>query len=808
MTRAQDRRFLPASPQPARRSVRLALEPLEDRTLPAAFVPHEILVQFAQETTAATRSAMRVWAQSAMQATLAEQIHTEAMEQTGAGVLERWTLPSSLGVLDALRRMPVTTAIEFAEPNWIHTTQDVSNDPYYMTGSRLWGTYSDDLPAAMGPTGTTNAYGSGVEKVWNAGFTGSNNVYVGVIDEGVQWSHPDLINNMWLNSFDPVDGVDNDGNGYVDDTRGWDFDRNNNTVYDGTMDNHGTHVAGTIGAVGGNGIGTAGVNWHVTMIPAKFLGVTGGSSVNAIKAVDYLTDLKTRHGLNIVATNNSWGGGNYSSALEAAITRGANAGILFVAAAGNNNRNNDTSPYFASNYSTLAGAGYEAVISVAALTDTGARATYSNYGATTVDLGAPGSGIWSTVPTDSYASYNGTSMAAPHVTGAIALYASVHPTATAQEIRQAILGSVTPTASLAGKTMTGGRLNIWNALSSASSQATLSINDVSVTEGDSGTKTATFTVTLAGSSSQPVQVNYSTSNGTATVTGNDYVATSGTLIFTPGQTTKTIAVTVKGDTAPEGSETFSVNLASPTNAIITRGTGVGTIIDDDTRELRVNDVSVTEGNNGAATAVFTVSLSSPSAQTVLVTYQTADGTATAASGDYVSRSGFLQFAPGQITQTVAVTVNGDTMDELDETFSVILSNPANAVIADGTGTGTIVSDDVSAPPGVTISDAGFVEPDIGSKTMYFTVTLSKVSTLNVTLNYTTVDGTATTANGDYLKTTGTLVIPAGSLTATIGIKVYGDLRDEQNETFFLQLTSAINATLVDPLAIGTITDDD
>jgi hypothetical protein len=445
---------------------------------------------------------------------------------------------------------------------------------------------------------------------------------------------------------------------------------------------------------------------------------------------------------------------------------------------------------------------------VAALTNTGARASYSNYGATTVDLGAPGSDIWSTVPTNSYASYNGTSMATPHVTGAIALYASVHPGATAQEIRQAILGSTTPTASLAGKTVTGGRLNIWNALSSAPSQPALSINDVSVTEGDSGTKTATFTVTLTGAPSQPVQVNYSTSDGTATVAGNDYVAASGTLVFTAGQTAKTVSVTVNSDTTPESDETFAVNLSSPVNAIIPRGTGVGTITDDDTRELSINDVSVLEGNSGTTAAVFTVSLSAPSAQTIFVDYHTVDGTATAASGDYVSKTGTLQFAPGQTTQTVAITVNGDTVAEPDETFSVILTNPANAVIADGSGTGTILSDDAGAPPGVTISDASMLEPDIGSQTMYFTVTLSAISAQNVTLSYTTLDGTATTADVDYQKTTGTLVIPAGSLTGKIGVRVYGDFRKEQNETFSVQLTSALNATLVDPLAIGTIINDD
>jgi thermitase len=293
---------------------------------------------------------------------------------------------------------------------------------------------------------------------------------VGIIDEGIMASHLDLGVNVFVNPFDPVDGVDNDGNGYVDDVRGWDFDGNNNSTYDGSQDDHGTHVAGTIGASGGNAIGVAGMNWNVTMIPAKFLGRRGGTTANAIKAVDYLTDLKLRHGFNIVATNNSWGGGGFSQGLLDAINRGGNAGILFVAAAGNGGRdgagdNNDTTASYPSNYQcTSNGKAWDCVIAVAAITSTGAKSGFSNYGATTVDLGAPGSAIFSTLPTkqsaSTYGSYSGTSMATPHVTGAAALYASTHPGATAAQIKAAILGATIPTTSLAGRTVTGGRLNV------------------------------------------------------------------------------------------------------------------------------------------------------------------------------------------------------------------------------------------------------------------------------------------------------------------------------------------------------------
>jgi subtilisin family serine protease len=215
-------------------------------------------------------------------------------------------------------------------------------------------------------------------------------------------------------------------------------------------------VAGTIGAVGGNGIGVAGVNWNVKMMNAKFLGATGGTSANAVKAVDYFTNLKTRttNPIPIIATNNSWGGGGYTQSLFDAIQRANAAGILFVAAAGNSGANIDKRLSYPAAYSN------PNVISVASITSTGSLSSFSNYGAKNVDIGAPGSGIWSTLPGNSYGSYNGTSMATPHVTGAVALFKSLFPFATAAEIKTEILSKGTATTSLSGKTVTGKRLSV------------------------------------------------------------------------------------------------------------------------------------------------------------------------------------------------------------------------------------------------------------------------------------------------------------------------------------------------------------
>ncbi len=460
------------------------------------------LVQFAADATAGQKAA----ALASVGGHVMETVRA-GDGQAGDLVVVQASGPPAAAVMAALSS---AQGVAFAEVNARLGVQAIADDAHYADGS-LWGMYGDETPRV-------DAYGSQAGEAWDAGHTGSSTIVVGTVDSGIDYTHADLYLNVWLNqgelpegmAFDDVDddglvtfrdlnqaanssfvrdingngridagdllqdrrwadGVDRDGNGYEDDLIGWDFVNDDNDPYD---DNgHGTHTAGTIGAIGGNGVGVAGVSWNVEIMALKFLANSGaGSLAGAIKALDYYTaasvdDRAHDWASEFVATNNSWGGGGYSGFLLDAIVRAAQQEALFIVAAGNGDSigkggNNDLTASYPSNYSTVSGAGYEAVIAVAALTSAGGLAAYSNYGIQNVDLGAPGSGIWSTVPGGGYASFNGTSMATPHVTGALALYASLHPDYTAEQLRDALLSSTAPTLSLDGKTVTGGRLDI------------------------------------------------------------------------------------------------------------------------------------------------------------------------------------------------------------------------------------------------------------------------------------------------------------------------------------------------------------
>jgi hypothetical protein len=331
--------------------------------------------------------------------------------------------------------------------------------------------------------------------------------------------------------------------------------------------------------------------------------------------------------------------------------------------------------------------------------------------------------------------------------------------------------------------------------------ASLSVSDFSIIEGDVGTRNAQVTVSLSAPSNPPVTVNYSTANGTA-IAGRDYQAVTGTLTFGKGVTSKSILVPIVGDVISEPNETFFVNLKNAKHATIADGQGVGTIVDDDTR-VNISDVTVKEGDSDTTDFTFTVTLTAASGQPVTVDYATADGTATAGS-DYVSASGSLTIPAGQTNGTVTVQVKGDRLSESDETFFVNLSNPINALVADGQGVGTIADNE----PRVNISNPVLLEGDAGTATMSFDVGLQVAYDLPVTVSYATADGTAT-AGEDYVATSGTVTFLPGQTLQSIAVAVNGDRLPEQDETLLVNLTTADSyTTLTTDHGVGLIADNE
>jgi len=356
-------------------------------------------------------------------------------------------LPQRLKVEEAInlyRRLPI---VSYAEPDFIVEALVVPNDPQF--GS-LWG---------LNNTNGTDADIDAPE-AWNT-TTGSSNVVVGVVDTGIDYNHEDLATNIFSNTADcNGNGIDDDGNGFVDDCHGFDFANNDPDPMDDNQ--HGTHVSGTIGAVGNNGIGVAGVNWNVKLMACKFLNAGGsGSTDGAVSCLNYLAMMKDR-GVNIVATNNSWGGGGFSQALYDAIDAHRQRGILFIAAAGNSNLDNDTASFYPANYYL------PNIIAVAATTSTDARASFSNFGRRTVHLGAPGDQILSTTPNNTYGTLSGTSMATPHVTGVAALLKAQDGTRDWRAIRNLILAGGDNKSSLSN-TVTQKRLNAFGSLNCTNS---------------------------------------------------------------------------------------------------------------------------------------------------------------------------------------------------------------------------------------------------------------------------------------------------------------------------------------------------
>jgi subtilisin family serine protease len=348
-------------------------------------------------------------------------------------------------ILEALRKSGI---VKYVEPDYRRHLNAIPDDPLF---DELWGLHNTGQSGGI-PDADIDA-----PEAWDI-RTGAPNVVVGVIDTGVDYNHQDLAANMWVNTGEiPGNGFDDDGNGYIDDIHGIDPCNGDSDPMDDN--NHGTHVSGTIGAVGNNAIGVVGVNWDVWIMALKFLDASGsGWTSDAIECLNYAIMMKSAYGFHVMVTSNSWGSGDFSQALKDAIEVSGNAGMLFIAAAGNDGTNNDITPYYPSSY------GLHNIMAVAATNRNNGLAYFSNYGPTSVDLGAPGHQILSTIPGNHYSTYSGTSMATPHVSGAAALLFAQFPEFDCYDIKETILSTVDPLASLAGMVLSEGRLNLYNAV--------------------------------------------------------------------------------------------------------------------------------------------------------------------------------------------------------------------------------------------------------------------------------------------------------------------------------------------------------
>jgi subtilisin family serine protease len=338
--------------------------------------------------------------------------------------------------------------VEYVELNHHHYLQATPNDPSL---SNQYGLSNESQPSAD----------ISAKSAWSV-TTGSRRVLVGIIDTGIDYMHPDINPNTWVNPGEygkdsrgrdkRSNGVDDDGNGYVDDYKGWDFYSNDNDPMD--SQGHGTHVAGIIGAKGNNGKGVAGVNWSVSLVGLKVFSNNGRQTRTdaLVSAINYAN----RMGISI--TNNSWGGGPYSESIRDAIKSAGSRGHLFVAAAGNDGSNNDSRPFYPANY------GLSNMISVGATDSRDRLASFSNYSPNSVDIAAPGANIYSTLPRGRYGYLSGTSMAAPYVTGVAALIKARSSSRSASSIKSKILNGADSVRNLSGRIKNSRRLNAYRAV--------------------------------------------------------------------------------------------------------------------------------------------------------------------------------------------------------------------------------------------------------------------------------------------------------------------------------------------------------
>lgn len=493
-----------------------------------------------------------------------------ALKAVDGKVLERWSIVPGLvhvqigtSVERAIVTLAGNPAVEYVEPDWVRRIDAIPNDTQF---GNLWGMRN------IGQTVNSDPGVSGADSraylAWDV-FTGDPNFVVAVIDDGTNNTHPDLAANIWSNPGETAgNGIDDDGNGRIDDTWGWDFYQGDSSPY-GT--GHGSHTAGTVGAVGNNGTGVAGVMWRCKIMALRFLGPNGGYTSDAISCVQYLTQKQVK------VSNNSWGGGGFSQGLYDAIAASRSVGHVFVAAAGNSGVNSDTSPAYPGAYNL------DNIINVAATDNNDGRASFSNYGATSVDIGAPGVNILSTYGNTGYSYLNGTSMACPHVAGAAALVYSANPNYTYTQVKNRIMSTARAVSSLSGRCVTGGVLNVQAALggsaqntaptvtitSPASSASFASGASITFSGSSNDTQDGALTASMAWSSSLQGALGTGGSFSRSDLVLGTHVVTASSTDSGNLTTTSTVTITVVDPTA--------VAPAAPSGVTATAASGVVTV---------------------------------------------------------------------------------------------------------------------------------------------------------------------------------------------------------------------------------------
>lgn len=536
--------------------------------------------------------------------------------------------------------------VEYAQFNYLHYNTVMPDDPRFDERYGLHNT---------GQTGGTADADIDAPEAWETS-TGSHSVVVGVIDGGFSYNHEDLAANAWINPGEIAgNGIDDDGNGYIDDIHGINAKANDGDPHEGN--GHGSHCAGTIGAVGNNGKGVVGVNWSVSIMGLRFLSNTGsGTTANAIECINYAVDMKTNYGINIRVLSNSWGGAPYEQILYDAIYSAYEADILFVVAAGNNGRNTDSNPFYPACYDI------PNVMSVANTNDDDNLNSGSNYGLTTVDLAAPGTNILScNKNVTAYSKRTGTSMSAPFVAGAAALLLSVNNTLTTQQMKDYLMNYVDLIPAMAGKCVSGGRLNIANSINALSPpEPSFKLSATPASQDVEQNQTASFTIEIESILGFSNPVNLSASSEPAI---------NATISFTPNPGT------------PGSTSTMEVatNLSTTTGYYTITVTGVsGSITKTTSVEMEV----VPEGGypNNPPVANFSTSKNNLKV-TFTDTSTDSDGTIVAWDWDFgdgatstVQNPVHTYSSNGTYTVTLTVTDDDDATDTISKNVSVINEN--------------------------------------------------------------------------------------------------------------------------------------